>query len=150
MINDKKSIFNWGGKGLEVSGNKKYHLQVILLNGNWNSYSHNTNNYVQPEMHNVHTQEFTSLQNTIFKSVGEASSTANDAVSSDSGIESDCTDGNLSWLLNYKIRELPPFPGWYFLKKHFQILIVLHYKLTVVCLCLFQIGHRYRNPVCLW
>lgn len=32
---------------------------------------------------------------------------------SDSGIESDCTDGNLSWLLNYKIHELPPVPGKY-------------------------------------
>lgn len=30
---------------------------------------------------------------------------------SDSGIDSDCTDGNLSWLLNYKIHELPPVPG---------------------------------------
>jgi len=63
-------------------------------------------------MHNVQTQDF-SLQNAIFKNVGEATSTANDTVSSDSGIESDCTDGNLSWLLNYKIRELPPFPGWF-------------------------------------
>lgn len=30
---------------------------------------------------------------------------------SDSGIEGDSTDGNLSWLLNYKINELPPVPG---------------------------------------
>lgn len=30
--------------------------------------------------------------------------------SSDSGVESDCTDGNLSWLLNYRIHELPPVP----------------------------------------
>ncbi|XP_065157222.1 forkhead box protein E4-like isoform X3 [Atheta coriaria] len=29
---------------------------------------------------------------------------------SDSGIEGDSTDGNLSWLLNYKINELPPVP----------------------------------------
>lgn len=25
--------------------------------------------------------------------------------------EIDCTDGNLSWLLNYKLEELPPVPG---------------------------------------
>lgn len=31
-------------------------------------------------------------------------------LSSDSGIEGD-SDGNLSWLLNYKIHELPPVPG---------------------------------------
>lgn len=31
---------------------------------------------------------------------------------SDSGIEGDCADGNLSWLLNYRIHELPPVPGF--------------------------------------
>lgn len=25
--------------------------------------------------------------------------------------EIDCIEGNLSWLLNYKIQELPPVPG---------------------------------------
>lgn len=25
--------------------------------------------------------------------------------------EIDCTEGNLSWLLNYKLEELPPVPG---------------------------------------
>lgn len=62
----------------------------------------------------VNTENFQVLQN----SVGFESNDldAHDLIngsprSSDSGIESDCTDGNLSWLLNYKIHELPPVPG---------------------------------------
>ncbi|KAH1022670.1 hypothetical protein HUJ04_012041 [Dendroctonus ponderosae] len=29
---------------------------------------------------------------------------------SDSGIESDCADGSLNWLINYRLKELPPVP----------------------------------------
>lgn len=66
-------------------------------------------------MHNVQTEDISSFQ-TIFKGSNEEVGNSRDLVSpspkgSDSGIESDCADGNLSWLLNYKIRELPPVPG---------------------------------------
>lgn len=62
----------------------------------------------------VNTEDFTALQNsTIFKNTELDSHDliSGSPRSSDSGIESDCTDGNLSWLLNYKIHELPPVPG---------------------------------------
>ncbi|KAL1492249.1 hypothetical protein ABEB36_012727 [Hypothenemus hampei] len=88
---------------------------VILLNGGWDVY----NNKTPANMHNVQTEEFSSifhLQDTgdRFRN-NNGHNTNRDLVSpsprgSDSGIESDCADGNLSWLLNYKIRELPPVP----------------------------------------
>lgn len=62
----------------------------------------------------VNTEDFTALQNSvIFKNTElDSRDLLNGSPrSSDSGIESDCTDGNLSWLLNYKIHELPPVPG---------------------------------------
>lgn len=56
------------------------------------------------------TEDF--LQNSAGRSLNESRDFTNPSPrSSDSGIESDCTDGNLSWLLNYKIQELPPVPG---------------------------------------
>lgn len=85
------------------------YLQVLLVNGCWDTSNKIPN--IIAEMHNVNTDEFT--HNSIFKNDLNES---RDFISpsprgSDSGIESDCTDGNLSWLLNYKIHELPPVPG---------------------------------------
>ncbi|XP_060524541.1 uncharacterized protein LOC132700958 isoform X2 [Cylas formicarius] len=76
-----------------------YTSDVLLLNG---CHSDKVS-----DMHNVRKEDFTMLQ-------GSVQCDANDITpsprGSDSGIESDCADGNLSWLLNYKIQELPPVP----------------------------------------
>lgn len=75
--------------------------------------------------------DFTPLQNSmIYKNTELDARDLIDASprSSDSGIESDCTDGNLSWLLNYKINELPPVPG-----KIFHLTITLINK-KIECL----------------
>ncbi|KAF7284117.1 hypothetical protein GWI33_022576 [Rhynchophorus ferrugineus] len=84
--------------------------EVILVNGSWDTSSRIPN--LVAEMRNEHLDDFNSLQGP-FKNGDMMDS--RDLVSpsprgSDSGIESDCADGNLSWLLNYKIQELPPVP----------------------------------------
>lgn len=67
-------------------------------------------------MHNVNIEELKVLQNTCSNKQIELLTKNEEYVTSspkdnDSGIEVDCSDGNLSWLLNYKINELPPVPG---------------------------------------
>lgn len=82
-----------------------------MVNGCWDTTNKIPN--IVAEMH-VNTEDFSSLQNsTIFKNteLNSREFINGSPRSSDSGIESDCTDGNLSWLLNYKIHELPPVPG---------------------------------------
>lgn len=91
--------------------NMFHYLQVVLVNGCWDTTNKIPN--IVAEMH-VNTEDFSPIQNVgIFKSTElDSRDLINGSPrSSDSGIESDCTDGNLSWLLNYKINELPPVPG---------------------------------------
>lgn len=72
-------------------------------------------------MHNVNVEELQTLQNSnTCSNSKQIKLELNDCATpsplgSDSGIEADCADGNLSWLLNYKIHELPPVPGIYYL-----------------------------------
>ncbi|GJQ69168.1 hypothetical protein Trydic_g6322 [Trypoxylus dichotomus] len=86
--------------------------EVVLLNGNWDTSNKIPN--IIAEMHNVNVEELQSLQNTCSNSkqikleLNECATPS--PLGSDSGIEADCADGNLSWLLNYKIHELPPVP----------------------------------------
>lgn len=66
-------------------------------------------------MHNVNIEELQSLQQQqstcgIKQMKLDTGDYVPSPLSSDSGIEGD-SDGNLSWLLNYKIHELPPVPG---------------------------------------
>lgn len=89
----------------------------MLLNGNWDTSNKIPN--IIAEMHNVNVEELQSLQNNTCSNNKQIKLELNDCATpsplgSDSGIEADCTDGNLSWLLNYKIHELPPVPGTYF------------------------------------
>ncbi|KAJ8978540.1 hypothetical protein NQ317_009483, partial [Molorchus minor] len=82
---------------------------VVLVNGCWDTTNKIPN--IIAEMHNVNTEEFTHT-NSVFKNYfNDSREFINPSPrSSDSGIEADCADGNLSWLLNYKIHELPPVP----------------------------------------
>lgn len=82
-------------------------FQVVLLNGNWDTSNKIPN--IIAEMHNVNIEELQSLQSS--KQIKLEMDYASSPLSTDSGIEGDCSDGNLSWLLNYKIHELPPVPG---------------------------------------
>lgn len=88
-------------------------FQVVLLNGNWDTSNEIPN--IIAEMHNVNVEELQSLQGTCSSSKQIKLETndcpAPSPLGSDSGIEGDCSEGNLSWLLNYKIHELPPVPG---------------------------------------
>ncbi|KAF5298579.1 hypothetical protein FQR65_LT09673 [Abscondita terminalis] len=89
--------------------------ELVVLNGNWKTSIQNPNTI--SKMHNVNIEELQAIQNTwdnkLMKSsqkLDTGSSITPSPRSSDSGVESDCTDGNLSWLLNYRIHELPPVP----------------------------------------
>lgn len=92
-------------------------FQVVLLNGSWDTSNKIPN--IIAEMHNVNIEELRVLQNTCPNKQLEIFTKHNCSTEyavpspkgSDSGIEVDCSDGNLSWLLNYKIHELPPVPG---------------------------------------
>ncbi|XP_017768124.1 PREDICTED: uncharacterized protein LOC108556500 [Nicrophorus vespilloides] len=113
-------------------------LQVVLLNGNWDT-SYKIPNIIA-EMHHVNIDDLQAykaehqfLEQHDFEGRRRSSSSGCSAnkqikiemnnsttlmnnvpspIGSDSGIEMDCcSDGNLSWLLNYKINELPPVPG---------------------------------------
>lgn len=98
-------------------------FQVVLLNGSWDTSNRIPN--IIAEMHNVNIEELKVLQNTCITKPKDFIPKQQDSVEyivpsprdSDSGIEVDCSDGNLSWLLNYKIHELPPVPGKRTLKK---------------------------------
>ncbi|XP_064212262.1 forkhead box protein N5 isoform X2 [Tribolium castaneum] len=80
--------------------------EVLLVNGCWDTSNRIPN--IVAEMHNIHSEEIKALQTCSFN---ESRDFLNPSPrGSDSGIESDCTDGNLSWLLNYRIHELPPVP----------------------------------------
>ncbi|KAJ3627481.1 hypothetical protein MTP99_014855 [Tenebrio molitor] len=93
-------------KSEEKNCSKSY-SEVLLVNGCWDTSNKIPN--IVAEMHNIHTEDIKVLQNTC--SFSESRDFLNPSPrGSDSGIESDCTDGNLSWLLNYKIHELPPVP----------------------------------------
>lgn len=90
---------------------------MVLLNGSWDTSNKIPN--IIAEMHNVNIEELQALQNTWGSKLAEPSTKLNmghcvtpSPRGSDSGIEGDCTDGNLSWLLNYRIHELPPVPGY--------------------------------------
>ncbi|CAH1964823.1 unnamed protein product [Acanthoscelides obtectus] len=86
-------------------------LEVVLVNGCWDTTNKIPN--IVAEMRNVNAEDFNQLQNLPrFPSIDAEprNFTSPSPRGSDSGIESDCTDGNLSWLLNYKIQELPPVP----------------------------------------
>lgn len=92
-------------------------IQVIFINGNWNCATATTNKNklsknIGEIMHNVNIEELQqSLQHGNGKQMKfETGDYVPSPLSSDSGIEGD-SDGNLSWLLNYKIHELPPVPG---------------------------------------
>ncbi|XP_050296373.1 forkhead box protein I1c-like [Anthonomus grandis grandis] len=99
---------------------EKYDGEVVLLNGNsWDpcgKQPYNKMTELLSSNSQVQTQDYTAFNlNGDFERPGSGVSHSQYLVSpsprgSDSGIESDCTDGNLSWLLNYKIRELPPVP----------------------------------------
>lgn len=85
-----------------------------MLNGSWDTSNEIPN--IVAEMHNVNIEELKVLQNTCSNKQIELLTKNEDYVASspkdnDSGIEVDCSEGNLSWLLNYKINELPPVPG---------------------------------------
>ncbi|KAK9736921.1 Forkhead domain [Popillia japonica] len=88
--------------------------EVVLLNGNWDTSNKIPN--IIAEMHNVNVEELQTLQNSnTCSNSKQIKLELNDCATpsplgSDSGIEADCADGNLSWLLNYKIHELPPVP----------------------------------------
>ncbi|XP_066262908.1 forkhead box protein J1-A-like isoform X1 [Euwallacea similis] len=82
--------------------------EVILMNGIWDKPGNYASSGI---MHNIHqSQEFSSFHLQKFGANGESSKDLVSPRGSDSGIESDYADGSLSWLLNYKIRELPPVP----------------------------------------
>ncbi|KAG5897195.1 hypothetical protein JTB14_022550 [Gonioctena quinquepunctata] len=82
--------------------------EVLLVNGCWDTSNKIPN--IVAEMHNVNTEDFNSLRNGDMVHESPRDLTSPSPRGSDSGIESDCTDGSLSWLLNYKIHELPPVP----------------------------------------
>ncbi|CAH0558886.1 unnamed protein product [Brassicogethes aeneus] len=86
--------------------------RLLLVNGCWDTSNKIPN--IIADLHNVSSDEFQSMQNISFKEhdfmTDSKEFTNRSPRDSDSGIESDCTDGNLSWLLNYKIHELPPVP----------------------------------------
>lgn len=88
-------------------------MQVVLINGNWDTSNKIPN--IIAEMHNVNIEELQSYQNSCSanKQMKMEQDYAPSPLSTDSGIEGDCSEGNLSWLLNYKIHELPPVPGKY-------------------------------------
>lgn len=93
----------------------QFNKEVVLLNGRWDTS--NEIPHIVAEMHNVNMEELEVIQNTwgkkFVKSPENTDMTSCIAASprgSDSGIEGDCSDGNLSWLLNYRIHELPPVP----------------------------------------
>lgn len=103
-----------------------------MLNGSWDTSNEIPN--IVAEMHNVNIEELKVLQNTCSNKQIELLTKNEEYITSspkdnDSGIEVDCSEGNLSWLLNYKINELPPVPGKkpssraYFFKK-FRIIRV--------------------------
>ncbi|XP_057660848.1 forkhead box protein A2-B-like [Diorhabda carinulata] len=83
--------------------------EVYLVNGYWDTTSKVPN--IIADMH-VNTKDnglsCVTLKSGDFDSPRDVTSPSSRG--SDSGIESDCTEGNLSWLLNYKIQELPPVP----------------------------------------
>lgn len=78
-----------GAGALESTARSSNCLQVILLNAGWDTCSRLP---VESDVRQV----------------------SPSPMGSDSGVESDCADGNLNWLLNYRIRELPPVPGEFF------------------------------------
>ncbi|XP_074025518.1 uncharacterized protein isoform X3 [Leptinotarsa decemlineata] len=84
------------------------YLKVLLVNGCWDTSNKIPN--IVAEMHNFNTEDFSNLRNGDVVQESSRDLTSPSPRSSDSGIESDCTDGSLSWLLNYKIHELPPVP----------------------------------------
>lgn len=82
-------------------------------------------------MHNVNIEE---LQQTIHGSKQMKFETGDyvpSPLSSDSGIEGD-SDGNLSWLLNYKIHELPPVPGKITINLRTTRFAIINYLLCVL------------------
>ncbi|XP_022904760.1 uncharacterized protein [Onthophagus taurus] len=96
----------------QIAIKRKDECGVVLLNGNWDTSNEIPN--IIAEMHNVNVEE---LQGCLHRGVSskhlKMESTVDalgSPMGSDSGIEGDCSEGNLSWLLNYKIQELPPVP----------------------------------------
>lgn len=94
---------------------------MVLLSGNWDTSNQIPN--IIAEMHNVDITKLQALQTSWGNKQSDPSiklESLNCITSSprgsDSGIEGDCVEGNLSWLLNYKINELPPVPGYIFLR----------------------------------
>ncbi|CAH1176248.1 unnamed protein product [Phaedon cochleariae] len=82
--------------------------EVLLVNGCWDTTNKIPN--IVAEMHNVKSEDFRTLHNGDIINDSPRDLKSPSPRGSDSGIESDCTDGNLSWLLNYRIHELPPVP----------------------------------------
>lgn len=97
-------------------------FQVVLLNGSWDTSTRIPS--IVAEMHNVNVDELRvfqrrqqvqqqqQIQQQLPQEVVKREVVSSPAIS-DCAQEIDCTDSNLSWLLNYKIQELPPVPGKY-------------------------------------
>ncbi|KAJ8949583.1 hypothetical protein NQ318_016214 [Aromia moschata] len=98
---------------------RKINCNVVLVNGCWDTTNKIPN--IIAEMHNVNTEEFTQNSPHFKHYLSDSRDVINPSPrGSDSGIESDCTDGSLSWLLNYKIHELPPVPDALNSENNFQ------------------------------
>lgn len=100
---------------------------MYLVNGHWDTHTDsNTVPKIVAEMHNVKLDE---LQNTWVNEAGDAfyvntgmdtqdppklkadEFTAASPGGSDSGLGSDSPEGSLSWLLNFKLDEIPGLQG---------------------------------------
>lgn len=84
----------------------------MLLNGSWDTSSRIP--CIVAEMHNVNEEELQLFQRRQQRQQEQARMrelVASPGGSDSAGAEADCADVNLSWLLNYKIQELPPVPG---------------------------------------
>ncbi|XP_019864678.1 uncharacterized protein LOC109593975 [Aethina tumida] len=81
--------------------------KLLLVNGYWDTSGELP--HIVAQMHTV-PEDFNTNYKDIDVMIDTRESTNQSPRGSDSGIDSDCTDGNLSWLLNYKIHELPPVP----------------------------------------
>lgn len=86
---------------------------MVLLNGSWDTSTRIPS--IVAEMHNVNVDELRVFQRRQQVQQQQQQEIKRETVpssgSSECSQEADCADSNLSWLLNYKIQELPPVPG---------------------------------------
>lgn len=97
--------------------------KVVLLNGNWDTRNKIPN--IVAEMHEVKMEDINTAwgNNEILQSnirsqinmnnqwVQEQTGLSSSPQGSDSGLGNDSPEGNLSWLLNFKLDDLPGLPG---------------------------------------